>query len=61
VVEERTERAADVSEDSKLCREMAYLPKHGAAGRLKYPTFRGPGLARVSGAIKSNIRRLVNL
>ena len=33
----------------------------GEAGRLKYPTFRGLGLPLGSGAIESNIRRVVNL
>jgi hypothetical protein len=61
VVAELTELAEDASEDSKVWREIAYLQKHGAAGRLKYPTFRGLGLPLGSGAIESNIRRVVNL
>jgi hypothetical protein len=40
--------------------EIAYLSKHGAAGRLQYPTFRKLGLPLGSGAIESSIRRVVN-
>ena len=40
---------------------IAYLQKHGAAGRLKYPTFRKLGLPLGSGAIESSIRRVVNM
>jgi hypothetical protein len=61
VVDELTELARDASEDSKVWTEIAYLQKHGAAGRLKYPTFRGLGLPLGSGAIESNVRRVVNL
>ena len=41
--------------------EIAYLLKHGEAGRLKYPTFRRLDLSLRSGAIESNICRVVNL
>jgi hypothetical protein len=61
VVDELAELAADASADSKIWTEIAYLQKHGEAGRLKYPTFRGLGLPLGSGAIESNIRRVVNL
>jgi hypothetical protein len=61
VVEELTELAGDAPEDSKVWTEIAYLQKHGAAGRLKYPTFRGLGLPLGSGAIESSIRRVVNM
>lgn len=61
VVEELTEVAAAEPADSKVWTELAYLRKHGEAGRLKYPTFRGLGLPLGSGAIESNIRRVVNL
>jgi len=44
VVEQLTELAGDASEDSKVWTEIAYLQKHGEAGRLKYPTFKGLGL-----------------
>lgn len=61
VVEELTELAGDEPQDSDVWTEIAYLRKHGEAGRLKYPTFRGLGLPIGSGAIESNIRRVVNL
>lgn len=61
VVQELTELAGDAPEDSKVWTQIAYLQKHGTAGRLKYPTFRGLGLPLGSGAIESNIRRVVNL
>jgi hypothetical protein len=40
--------------------EIAYLRKHGEAGRLKYPTFRKLGIPLGSGAIESGIRRVIN-
>lgn len=61
VVEELGEVAENAPSDSKVWTELAYLRKHGEAGRLKYPTFRGLGLPLGSGAIESNIRRVVNL
>jgi hypothetical protein len=61
VVEELTELAADEPEDAQVWTEIAYLRKHGEAGRLKYPTFRSLGLPLGSGAIESSIRRVVNL
>jgi hypothetical protein len=61
VVEELTGLAEGVPADSKVWTEIAYLQKHGEAGRLKYPTFRGLGLPLGSGAIESNIRRVINL
>jgi hypothetical protein len=61
VVEELTELAAGAAETSKVWTEIAYLQKHGEAGRLKYPTFRSLGLPLGSGAIESTIRRVVNL
>jgi hypothetical protein len=61
VVAELTEMAADRSNDSQVWTEIAYLQKHGEAGRLKYPTFRSLGLPLGSGAIESTIRRVVNL
>ena len=61
VVEELTEFAQDESDDSQIWTEIAYLQKHGDAGRLKYPTFRGLGLPLGSGAIESTIRRVVNM
>jgi hypothetical protein len=61
VVDELTDLATDASDDAQVWTEIAYLQKHGEAGRLKYPTFRGMGLPLGSGAIESNIRRVVNL
>lgn len=61
VVEELTELAGDEPKKSAVWTEIAYLRKHGEAGRLKYPTFRGLGLPIGSGAIESNIRRVINL
>ena len=61
VVNDLTELAAEASDDSQVWTEIAYLQKHGEAGRLKYPTFRGLGLPLGSGSIESNIRRVINL
>jgi hypothetical protein len=61
VVQELTELAEDAPDDSQVWTEIAYLQKHGEAGRLMYPTFRSKGLPLGSGAIESNIRRVVNL
>jgi hypothetical protein len=61
VVDELQALAEDAAEDSQVWAEIAYLEKHGQAGRLMYPTFRGKGLPLGSGAIESNIRRVVNL
>jgi len=41
--------------------EIAYLRKHGEAGRLKYTYFRSLGLPIGSGAMASSIRRVINL
>jgi hypothetical protein len=61
VVEELTGLAELNPENEKIRTEIAYLTKHGEAGRLKYPTFRGKGLPLGSGAIESSIRRVINL
>ena len=61
VVDELTALAEDAAEDSQVWTEIGYLQKHGEAGRLMYPTFRSKGLPLGSGAIESNIRRVVNL
>jgi hypothetical protein len=61
VVQELTELAEDAPDDSQVWTEIAYLQKHGEADRLMYPTFRSKGLPLGSGAIESNIRRVVNL
>ena len=61
VVDELSDLARDFADDSGVWTEIAYLRKHGEAGRLKYPTFRRLGVPLGSGAIESNIRRMVNL
>lgn len=61
VVEELSDLAADDPENEKLPTEIAYLRKHGEAGRLSYPHFRQLGLPLGSGAIESSIRRVINL
>ncbi len=48
-------------EIEQLQTEVNYLQKHGEAGRLAYPTFRGYGIPLGSGAIESSIRRVINL
>ena len=61
VVDDLVDLAASSPQNEKLNTEIAYLRKHGEAGRLKYPTFRGLGLPLGSGAIESSIRRVINL
>lgn len=61
VVEELTDLAELSPGNAKLQTEIAYLTKHGEAGRLKYPTFRACGLPLGSGAIESSVRRVINL
>jgi hypothetical protein len=61
VVEELSELAKDEPDNDKLATEINYLRKHGEAGRLSYPHFRGLGLPIGSGAIESSIRRVINL
>jgi hypothetical protein len=52
---------ADLTEDSPLWTEIAYLDRHGEEGHLDYATFRRRGLPLGSGAIESAIRRVINL
>jgi hypothetical protein len=61
VVEELTSLAEDEPDNKKMRTEIAYLRKHGEAGRLSYPHFRRQGLPIGSGAIESSIRRVINL
>lgn len=61
MVEELTELAEGVEDEEKVQTEIAYLRKHGEAGRLSYPHFRSLGLPLGSGAIESSIRRVINL
>ncbi len=53
--------AEDDPDNEKVQTEIAYLRKHGEAGRLKYPHFRSLGVPIGSGAIESSIRRVINL
>jgi len=61
VVEELTGLAEMDAGTEDALTEIAYLRKHGEAGRLQYPTFRKLGLPLGSGAIESSIRRVINL
>src|SRR5208283_3186465 len=61
VVEELADLAGIDGVNEDACTEIAYLRKHGEAGRLQYPTFRKLGLPLGSGAIESSIRRVINL
>lgn len=60
VVEELRDLAEGESEDSAIHTEIAYLEKHGSAGRLSYRHFRTIGIPLGSGAIESTIRRVIN-
>ena len=61
VVEELSDLADDDGNNDKMQTEIAYLQKHGEAGRLSYAHFRQLGLPLGSGAIESSIRRVINL
>jgi hypothetical protein len=61
VVKELQQFADDDPENLDLQTELAYLKKHGAAGRLDYARFKTLGLPVGSGAIESSIRRVINL
>jgi hypothetical protein len=61
VVEELRELAEDELKESKVHTEIAYLEKHGQAGRLNYVQFTKHGIPLGSGAIESSIRRVLNL
>jgi hypothetical protein len=61
VVEELSDLADDDGNNDKMQTEIAYLQKHGEAGRLSYAHFRQFGLPLGSGAIESSIRRVINL
>jgi len=61
VVEELS-RLQDTQQPIKeLKTEIAYLRRHGEAGRLSFVSFRRQGLPCGSGAIESSIRRVINL
>ena len=61
MVEELAGLAEIDPENEDVGTPIAYLRKHGEAGRLQYPTFRKLGLPLGSGAIESGIRRVINL
>lgn len=61
VVQEIQKLADANPEIEQLQTELNYLRKHGEAGRLAYPTFRGLGIPLGSGGIESSIRRVINL
>ena len=61
VVSDLQELAADAAEDAKVHTEIAYLERHGEAGRMSYVQFVKLGIPRGSGAVESGIRRVVNM
>jgi hypothetical protein len=61
VIEELEALAAGEPDDSAVWREIGYLTRHTAAGRLRYNCFRCRGVPLGSGAIESTIRRVINL
>jgi hypothetical protein len=61
VVEELKELASGKPGEDAVMTELTYLRKHGEAGRLSFPHFRRLGIPLGSGAIESNIRRVINL
>jgi hypothetical protein len=61
VVDELKELATGKPGEDEVVTELTYLRKHGHAGRLSYPYFRRLGVPLGSGAIESNIRRVINL
>lgn len=61
VIEALEALAAGRPEDAAVWREIGYLRRHSAAGRLRYNCFRYRGVPLGSGAIESTIRRVLNL
>ena len=62
VVEELSDlQEPDQPRNEQLATEIAYLKKHGEAGRMSYRRCRQQGLPIGSGAIESTIRRVVNM
>jgi hypothetical protein len=61
VIEALEAMAVGQPEDSVVWRELGYLSRHEAAGRLRYKCFRCRGVPLGSGAIESTIRRVINL
>ena len=62
VVSKLTQRAKQqkLAEHHDIWTEIRYLENHGAAGHLRYATFRRRGIPCGSGAIESTIRRVIN-
>lgn len=61
VVDELSQLTELDPDNAKIQTEIAYLRKHGEAGRLNYVRYRRLGLPLGSGAIESGIRRVINL
>lgn len=61
VVEELSDLQNEEQPNEELKTELAYLRRHGEAGRLSYVSFRRAGIPCGSGAIESGIRRVINL
>ena len=61
VVKELQRQIVAGVENETLLTEIAYLVKHGEAGRLRYTLFKALGLPLGSGAIESSIRRVINM
>jgi hypothetical protein len=61
VIRELEALAAGQPEGAAAWREIGYLIRHSAAGRLRYDRFRCRGVPLGSGAIESTIRRVINL
>ncbi len=61
VVEELSSFQNEADPNSELATEIAYLQRHGEAGRLRYVYFRAKGIPCGSGAVESSIRRVINL
>lgn len=61
VVEELASLQPEGETNKELQTELAYLRRHGEAGRMSYVSYRRQGLPLGSGAIESSIRRVINL
>lgn len=61
VVDELEGLAEGQTYEKAVATEVAYLRKHGEAGRLSYPHFRALGIPLGSGSVESCIRRVINL
>jgi len=61
VVKDLQQHADKDEKNEAILTEISYLQRHGDAGRLAYPFFKGQGLPLGSGAIESSIRRVINM